>query len=107
MQAARIETPIWTGGLLPAFIMSGLDQTPVYIKTTVNLSKSSIGPSGGKLALTLGSVAVGELTFQHQDYGLDFTNFSIEWTAEPLPIAGLLFWNRALVGRRAACRADA
>ncbi len=91
VQAARIEMPIWTGGLLPAFLMAGLDRTPVYVKTTVNLSNSSIGPSGGKLAFTLGTFAVGELAFQRQDYGIDFTHLSIEWTAEPLPIIGLYF----------------
>ena len=50
IRTAKSETPIWRGGLLPAFVLAGLDGAPVYLKATVDLSGSSFGASAGGTA---------------------------------------------------------
>ncbi len=87
----HIETPLWTGGLLPAFVLANRDKSLTYVKASADLKSSSIDSSGGKLALKTGSLASGELIFEATDYGLGFTQFHIDWISEPLPIVGLYF----------------
>lgn len=91
VRAEQMETPLWTGGLLPAFLLAGRDKTLTYVKTTVDRKNSSIQPSGGKLALRAGTLFDGELVFERKEYGLDFSRFHIDWRSQPLPIVGLYF----------------
>jgi hypothetical protein len=87
----HVETPIWTGGLLPGFLLAAPDKTLAYVKANVDLKNSSMGSTGGKLALRADSLASCELVFEAKDYGLNFTHFHIDWTSGPLPIIGLYF----------------
>jgi hypothetical protein len=91
VRAQHLKIPLWTGGLLPAFLLAAQDKTLNYLKTTVDLKSSSIDSSGGKLALLAGSFGRGELIFKVEDYGLDFTRFHLDWASEPLPIVSLYF----------------
>jgi hypothetical protein len=50
-----------------------------------------VGSTGGKLALTIGSLATGELSFEATEFGVEFKQLQIHWTSEPTPIVGLYF----------------
>jgi hypothetical protein len=88
--AERSNTPLWTGGLLPAFVF-GSPNAPVYYKAVPDLNQSAIDSSGGKLSFTLGHIATGELQFAATKYGVAFSQLAIEWMAEPRPTASLYF----------------
>lgn len=86
----RHDTPVWTGGLLPALIFGSPD-APVYCKATVDFNKSSIDSSGGRLSLTFGEFARGTFRFDAAEYGVAFSELAIDWMAEPRPVVSLYF----------------
>ena len=88
--AERSKSPVWTGGLFPAFIF-GSPYAPVYSKAAVDFSKSSIDSSAGRIGFTLGKFATGELQFEATENGVTFSQLAIDWAAEAQPVVSVYF----------------
>ena len=90
VHTGRSQSPIWTGGLLPALVF-GSPNAPVYCKAAVDFGKSSLGSSSGKLRLTLGQFATGELRFEATGHGVAFPQLEIEWAGEAQAVVSVYF----------------
>ncbi|HXE14551.1 MAG TPA: hypothetical protein VN633_20665 [Bryobacteraceae bacterium] len=90
VHAERSSTPVWTGGLLPAIVL-GSPSSPVYSKAAVDFNNSAIDSSAGRLSLMLGKFAKGELRFEATEYGVAFSQLTIEWAGEARPVVSVYF----------------
>jgi hypothetical protein len=97
----RSSTPIWAGGLLPAFVFHSQD-APVYCKSTVEFHQSAIDSSGGMLRLRFGEFAGGTLQFEPTAYGIAFSQLAIDWILDPQPIVHLYFGTSVLTPEQRA-----
>ncbi len=85
------ETPSWRGSLLPALIVLEPNGRKTYVKARPSTSVESIGAGGGNVALTFGDLGRGNLALRATEYGLEFSNLTLDWTGDARPIISLYF----------------
>ncbi len=92
------ETPSWRGSLLPALIVLEPNGRKTYVKARPSPSVESIGADGGNVALTFGELGRGNLALRATEYGLEFSNLTLDWTGDARPIFSLYFGTSLLSG---------
>ncbi len=82
---------IWSGSLLPSFLIEDEQGEKQYIKAEV--SENGISTENGKtiLALDFGEFATGEMIVSKRDWGVAIEKFSLKWTKSIPNIIELYF----------------
>ena len=79
------DRQVWQGGLLPTYQLLLADGSTVTVKAQVDLQRTELSSTGGRVGLHLGDLAEGELEFQSFDDGLRFSRLEFRWRKNAVP----------------------